>query len=125
MSRRLRLLGFLTAGCAGLVVSCGGGSEAESTKPEAWQRKSALPTKTITPVDNVPVPVALTEQDLEDYKKADAPTRIRMVQKGIVQLITAPTEIRYEKTARELAFIRMPDGPLSGRLVVVDAEFVK
>jgi hypothetical protein len=87
-----------------------------------------LPHRTVTPAGR-PVPIALTLPDLEAYKAAAAGGRKavtdRMVEDGIVQLVTAPTRVRYERTWRGHDYVRTLDGPLEGRLLVMDAGFLK
>jgi hypothetical protein len=98
------------------------------TKPPAPPPAEPLPLRTVTPA-GLPVPIALTLPDLEAYKAAAAGGRKsvtdRMAEDGIVHVVTAPTPVRYERTWRGHAYVRTLDGPLEGRLLVMDTAFLK
>jgi hypothetical protein len=98
-------------------------SPKKAPNPPAEKPRAKGPT--ITPVGKEWVPVALTPKDLGDYKQATDADGAKMLKDGVVQLVSTPTEVSFEYEAEGLAYIRMPKGPLEGRLVVVEARYVK
>lgn len=101
----------------------------QKPRPRPPEPKPDPNERTIVPDGKGPVPLATDPSTLAVYTRALAARRTattdKLIADGVVQLVTAPTKVRYEQTLKGLAYVRLPDGPLKDRLAVVDAAFVK